>query len=67
MSQQTRQIFNIFFNVNCRSEYVIYLMESVLCKIHQYAQKAEAAFNLRLNNQRKHLHSSLQTFSGART
>ena len=52
MSQQTKRTFNIFFNLNCKSEYVIYLMECILCKI-QYVGKAETAFNLRLNNHRK--------------
>ena len=51
MSQQTKQTFNIFFNLNCKSEY-IYLMECVLCKM-QYVGKAETAFNLRLTNHRK--------------
>ena len=41
-----------FFNLNCKSEYVIYLMECILCKM-QYVWKAETAFNLRLNNHRK--------------
>ena len=41
-----------FFNLNCQSEYVIYLLECILCKI-QYVGKAETACNLRLNNHRK--------------
>ena len=52
MSQQTKRTFSIFFNLNCKSEYVIYLMEWILCKM-QYVGKAEIAFNLRLNNYRK--------------
>ena len=52
MSQQAKQEFNIFFKLNCKSEYVIYLMECILCKM-QYVGKAETAFNLRLNNHRK--------------
>ena len=52
MSQQTKRTFNIFFNRGCKSEYVIYLMECILCKI-QYVGEAETAFNLRLNNHRK--------------
>ena len=43
---------NIFFNLNCKSEYVIYLMEYIICKM-QYVGKAETAFKLRLNNHRK--------------
>ena len=52
MSQQTKRTFQIFFNLNCKNEYVIYLMEWIICKMH-YVGKAETAFNLRLNNQRK--------------
>ena len=29
MSQQTQQTFNIFFNLNWKSEYVIYLIECI--------------------------------------
>ena len=42
----------IFFNLNCKSEYIIYLMECILCKM-QYVRKAETPFNLWLNNHRK--------------
>ena len=41
-----------FFNINCESEYVIYLMECILCKM-QYVGKAERAIQLRINNHRK--------------
>ena len=50
MSQQPT--FNIFFNLNCKNQYIIYLMECILCKM-QYVGKAKTAFNLRLNNHRK--------------
>ena len=52
MSQRIKWAFNIFFNLNCESEYNIYLIECILCKI-QYVGKAGTAFNLRLNNHRK--------------
>ena len=52
ISQQARRTLNIFFNLNCKSEYVIYLMKCILCK-KQYVGKAKTAFNLRLNNHRK--------------
>ena len=52
MSQQTKRTFKIFFNLNCKSEYVIYLLECILCKI-QYIGKAETALNLRIKNHRK--------------
>ena len=52
MSQRTKRTFNIFFNLNRKSEYVIYLRECILCKM-QYVRKAETAFSVRLDNQRK--------------
>ena len=52
MSQQAKRTFKIFFNLNCKSEYVIYLLECILCKI-QYVAKTETAFDLRLNNHGK--------------
>ena len=52
MSWQTKRTFDIFFNLKCKSEYAIYLMECILCKM-QYVGKAETAFNIRLNNHRK--------------
>ena len=51
-SQQAKWTFNIFFNLYCKSEYIIHLMECILCKM-EYVGKAETAFNLRLNNHRK--------------
>ena len=51
ISQQTKRKFKIYHKINCKSEYVIYLMECTLCK--QYVGKAETAFNIRLNNHRK--------------
>ena len=38
MSQHTKRTLIIFFNVNCKSEYVIYLMDCILCKM-QYVRK----------------------------
>ena len=52
MSQQTKRTFNIFYKLICKSQYVIYLMEPILCKI-QYVGKSETPFNLRLKNHRK--------------
>ena len=51
-SQQTIRTFNIFHKLTCKSQYVIYLMECILCKI-QHVGKSETPFNLRLNNHRK--------------
>ena len=52
MSQQTKRTFNIFHKLTCKSQYAIYLMEYILCKI-QYIGKSKNPFNLRLNNHRK--------------
>ena len=52
MSQKTKRTFNFFLNLNCKSEYVIYLMECILSKM-QYVRNTETAFNLRLHNHRK--------------
>ena len=52
MSQQTKKTFSIFFNVNCKSEYVIQVVKCILCEI-QYLEEATTTFNLRLNNHRK--------------
>ena len=40
---QTNRTFKIFHKLNCRSSFVIYLMECTLCKI-QYEGKAESTF-----------------------
>ena len=51
-SNQTRETFTIFHQVTCHSNYVIYLLEWILCKI-QHVGKSETSFNIRLNNHRK--------------
>ena len=56
MSQQAKRTFNIFHRLTCKSQYVIYLMECILCKI-QYVGKSETPFNLRLNNHRKDVYN----------
>ena len=33
MSQQTKQMLHIFHKPTCKSQYAIYLMECILCKI----------------------------------
>ena len=52
MIQQAKKSFNIFHKLTYKSQYVIYLMECILCKI-QYVGKSETSFNLRLNSHRK--------------
>ena len=56
MSQQTKRTFNIFHKLTCKSQYVIYLMEWILCKI-QYVKKSNIPFNLRLNSHRKDVYN----------
>ena len=46
-----RGLYN-FHQVTCHSNYVIYLLECIMCKI-QYVGKSETSFNIRLNNHRK--------------
>ena len=51
-SNQTNRIFQIYHNLNCKSKYVIYLLECTKCEI-QYVEKSETEFSIRLNNHRK--------------
>ena len=51
-STQTRETFTIFHQVTCNSNYVIYLLECIMCKI-QYVGKSETSLNIRINNHRK--------------
>ena len=53
-SNQTKKVFQIHQNLNCKSKYIIHLLECTKCKI-QYGGKAETEFNIRLNNHRKGL------------
>ena len=48
-SAQTRETFTIFCQVTCHSNYVIYLLECIMCKI-QYVAKSEKSLNVKLNN-----------------
>ena len=51
-SQQTNKTWKIFHNTNCKTEYVIYLLQCIICNL-QYARKNETSFNIRLKNYRK--------------
>ena len=55
-SSQTKETFNIYHHVNCKSKYVIYLLQCTLCKC-QYIGKSETPFNIRLNSHRKDVSS----------
>ena len=51
-SNQTNRVFKIFHNINCKSTFLIYLLECNICNI-QDVGKSETTFNIRLNNHRK--------------
>ena len=51
-SNQTNKTFKTYHRVNCKSSFVIYLLECYICNI-QYVGKSETPFNIRLNNHRK--------------
>ena len=51
MSNTTKQKYNIHHRVNCRSKFVIYLLECIMCKI-QYVGKSEQPMNIRINKHR---------------
>ena len=53
-SNQTKKTFKIYHGVNCKSSFVIYLLECYICNI-QYDSKSETPFNIRLNNHRKYV------------
>ena len=59
-SYQTKSKFKIFHILNCKSSFVIYLMECTLFKI-QYVGKAETLFNIWLNNHRKDANGNYPT------
>ena len=50
-SYQTHQLYTIFHKLNCKSKFIIYLMECASCRV-QYVGRAETAFNIRLNKHR---------------
>ena len=51
-SNQNNKTFKIYHRKNCKSSFVIYLLECYICNI-QYVGKSETPFNIRLNNHRK--------------
>ena len=53
-SNTTNKLYNIYHELTCKSEYVIYIMEYIKCK-KQYVGKSEWPFNIRLNNDRKRI------------
>ena len=51
-SNQTNRVFKIFHNINCKSAFLIYLLDCNICNIH-HVGKSGTTFNIRLNNHRK--------------
>ena len=49
---QTNKTFKIYHRVNCKSSFVIHLLDCYICNI-QYIGQSETPFNIRLNNHRK--------------
>ena len=58
-SNQTNCVFKIFHNINCKSTFLIYLLERNICNI-QYVGKSETTFNIRSNNHRKTYHRTIK-------
>ena len=50
-STKNKEKFKIFHRVNCRSRFIIYLLECILCAI-QYVGKSEWPMNIRVNKHR---------------
>ena len=50
-SRKTKNKYKIFHQVNCKSKFIIYLLECTLCMI-QYVGKSEWPMNIRLNKHR---------------
>ena len=50
-STKTKEEFKIYHQVNCKSKFVIYLMECCKCKL-QYVGKSEHPMNIRINKHR---------------
>ena len=50
-SNVTKEKFKIFHRVNCRSKFVIYLLECIRCR-KQYVGKSEWTMNIRINKHR---------------
>ena len=53
-SQQNARIFTILYHLNCKSDFVIYLLECNKCHI-QYVGKAETDFSLRTTTVRMYI------------
>ena len=52
MIKPIKRLKSTIDRVNCKSSFIIYLLECYICNI-QYVGKSETPFNIRLNNHRK--------------
>ena len=57
-STQTKEKFNIYHKISCESNYVIHLLEYLLCMI-QHVRNLETLFHIKLSNHRKDIKSLL--------
>ena len=51
-SYRTAETFRNFHQLNCKSSYLIYLLQCRICQL-QYVGKSETSFNIRLSNHKK--------------
>ena len=51
-SYRTKETFQIFHKLTCKSENLLYLLQCRICQL-QYVGKSETPLNIRLNNHRK--------------
>ena len=51
-SYRTKQTSQVFHNLTCKSENLIYLLQCRICQL-QYVGKSETPFNIRLSNLEK--------------
>ena len=51
-SAHSNKVYNIFQDLTCRSDWLVYLMECRLCPIIQYVGKSEPPANIRINKHR---------------
>ena len=51
-SYRTKETFQIFHKLTCKSENLLYLLQCRICQL-QYVGKNETPLNIRLNNHRK--------------
>ena len=48
-SNQTKRVFKIYHTIKCKCQWIIYLLECILCNL-QSVGKSETSFDIRLNN-----------------